>query len=172
MHDNYNDMNVIFQAWNNAVYGTLGFSSAKDLAERWLNKGGNINLIVRRFINRESIFFTIGVRNPAGSLSRQFRLLLSILYLGGKYTCTAYSKHRSLQMFVRLYTPGSCIVCQNDTINYESLVKAFIYFRRRKNIFNLIQIFRCYQNTRRLALQLHNLYVLPLFDDKPNSKYF
>lgn len=165
-------INIIFQAWHNAVHGKVGFNSASDLAECWLDKGGDINLQLRRFINRESVLIAFNVINPATALSRQFRLLLIILYLGGKYSFVEHSKYDALKMFIHLYVPGSCIIEQENTISYESFLKAVISFKKRKNILDLMHIFRSYQSTRYLALQLHNLYVLNLFEDKPNSKYF
>ena len=140
---------VVSQAWYRATTGEPLLNSASDIAERWLNKGGDIYRRATRFILWESLSIatmsvvtTVSGQVPFRLLGRQLRLLAVMQYLGGWDLHQKTTQYRALEV---LYGSGAV---------------AFPARWRSRSLYNVVKDF---WRTYRAAQLFHLLYVAPAF---------
>ncbi|HDS5593100.1 TPA: hypothetical protein QHU17_004552 [Enterobacter hormaechei subsp. xiangfangensis] len=137
------------RAWHDAIQGTAGLTSARDIAEHWLNKGGDIHWRAARFLIRESLYVAglsastaICGRMPFALLVRQLRLLAVMQYLGGQDLRQGATQYRALEA---LY----------GTAAVERVARW-----HRRSVCNVVEDYR---RTYRAARLFHRQYVAPVF---------
>ena len=76
---------LLARAWQTAITGDDSIRSGRDSGERGSDKGGDLTRRTRRFMLRECLWIAAHYRDTEAVLTRQFRLLAVLLYLGGYF---------------------------------------------------------------------------------------
>ncbi len=136
-------------AWHCATDGEKSLPGARGIAERWLNKGGDIHQRAARLLLRESLYVarlstaTVACgRVPFALLVRQLRLLAVMQYLSGQDLRQEATQYRALEA---LYGAGASTLP--------------VRWHRR----SLCNVVSDYRRTYRAAQQFHRRYVAPVF---------
>lgn len=70
---------LLARSWQTATTGDESIRSARDIVERWYDKGGDLTRRTRRFMLRECLWIAAHYRDTEAVLTRQFRLLAVLL---------------------------------------------------------------------------------------------
>ncbi|MEZ2603961.1 hypothetical protein [Kluyvera intermedia] len=140
---------VCEQVWYYAIWGIAGLAPARDIAEHWLNKSGDIHRRATRFLMRESryaVLLSVAARvfghPPFALLVRQLRLLAVIQYLGGQDLRQGATQYRALEAL------------------YGTRAVELAARWHRRSVCNVVEDYR---RTYRAAQLFHRLYVAPVF---------
>ncbi|MDR3104206.1 MAG: hypothetical protein LBU96_07110 [Yokenella regensburgei] len=140
---------VVNQAWRCATTGGEQLAPAREIADHWLDKGGDIYRRAARFILRESlsiallsVVITVSGRVPFVLLVRQLRLLAVMQYLAGRDLRQETTQRRALEA---LYG--------TDAAELDARW-------HRRNLYNVVEDYR---RTYRAAKLFHHRYVAPVF---------
>ena len=107
--------NILERAWQSVVTGHGNILSARDIVERWYNKGGDLHQRARRFIRRECLWTAVHYRNTEAVLTRQFRLLAVLLYLEGYFLESDTTGQLPEKYFILLNAPELSSILNKDS---------------------------------------------------------
>lgn len=136
-------------AWYCATSGGKSLPGARGIAERWLNKGGDIHQQATHFLLQETLY-VVGLSAstaicgwvPFALLVRQLRLLAVMQYLNGQDLRLETTQYRALEA---LYGTDATAL------------------PARWQCRSLCNVVSDYRRTYRAAQQFHRQYVAPVF---------
>ena len=102
-------------SWQTATTGDGSIRSARDIVERWYDKGGDLTRRTRRFMLRECLWIAAHYRDTEAVLTRQFRLLAVLLYLGGYFPKGNAGGMLPEKCFILLNAPELSPLLTDDT---------------------------------------------------------
>jgi hypothetical protein len=144
--------NILARAWQTAVTGHGNIPSARDVVERWYNKGGDLNQRARRFIRRECLWTAVQYLNTEAVLTRQFRLLAVLLYLEGYFLESDTACMLPEKCFILLNAPEMAPGLINGADPEVLAAVCRELYRNRR-----LSPFRCYRHTLKVSEQLYLL---------------
>lgn len=143
---------LLSRSWLTATKGNDTIRSARDIVERWYDKGGDPDQRARRFIRRECLWVAVHYRHTEAVLTRQFRLLAVLLYLGGYFPKGDAACMLPEKCFILLNAPELSTSLINGTPPAVLVAVCRDLHRNRRPT-----PFRYYRYTRCLSEQLHQL---------------
>ena len=140
---------LLARSWQTATTGNDSIRSARDIVERWYDKGGDLTQRTRRFMLRECLWIAAHYRDTEAVLTRQFRLLAVLLYLGGYFPKGNAGGMLPEKCFILLNAPELSPLLTNDMAPdvLAASCRPLFYCRQ-------ISPLRCYRHTRRLSAHL------------------
>lgn len=143
---------LLARSWQTATTGDDSIRSARDIVERWYDKGGDLTRRTRRFMLRECLWIVAHYRDTEAVLTRQFRLLAVLLYLGGYFPKGNADDMLPEKCFILLNAPELSPLLTDDTTPDVLAASCRTLFYCRQ-----ISPLRCYRHTRCLSEHLYQL---------------
>ena len=106
---------LLARSWQTATTGDDSIRSARDIVEHWYDKGGDLTRRTRRFMRRECLWIAAHYRDTETVLTRQFRLLAVLLYLGGYFPKGNAEGMLPEKWFILLNAPELSPILTDDT---------------------------------------------------------
>lgn len=146
---------LLARSWQTATTGDDAIHSARDIVERWYNKGGDLARRTRRFMLWECLWIAVHYRDTEAVLTRQFRLLAVLLYLGGYFPKGDAACMLPEKCFILLnYPEQSALLTDSMTSDVLASSCRDLYRRRRPSPV------MCYRHTRCLSEHLYQMMML------------